>query len=120
MESSETSELLTGIVIASDGGLVGTCRRGIALLDEGGEVRSWLHRPDIGPDNHRLNDAGTDPRGRLLAGTIKEEINADTAAPYAFDEDRGEMTLLLDGLAISNKLPAPRPTHSPNLKHQGT
>jgi sugar lactone lactonase YvrE len=80
------------------------CRSGVLLLDDDGAVGE--HIPlESGVTGNRSNDAKCDPRGRLWVGTM-----ADAPDP-AFEPngalyrvERGVVTPVLEGVAISNGL----------------
>jgi len=54
------------------------------------------------PDNNRFNDGKCDPAGRFLAGSMNMDEESPTGALYSFDGQT--VTLLLDGIRISNGL----------------
>jgi sugar lactone lactonase YvrE len=88
------------VVVAHDGGLVVAGARGLVAISPQGDV-------SLGPDllgarvNVRLNDAGVDPQGRLVVGTL-------ALSEPGFDElllrisPSGDVEVLRDGLTLSN------------------
>ena len=86
----------------SDDHLIIGLQDGVYRLEFATGKLSPLSKPPMGTDN-RFNDAKTDPRGRLWAGTmnLEPEENA-TGALYAFDN--GTVREFITGLGISNGL----------------
>lgn len=82
----------------ADGSIIGALRSGIWRLRESGERELLARNPESHVES-RFNDGSTDPRGRLLAGTI-DPGRAGRAALYRFD--RRGLVRLIDGLMTSN------------------
>jgi len=55
-----------------------------------------------GESRVRMNDAKCDPRGRLLAGTLQEDLQEGGATLYALEGEK--RSVLLSGVTISNGL----------------
>jgi sugar lactone lactonase YvrE len=70
---------------ASGGGYLAAMRTGIWLLDQDGGKRRCLAANPADPRTVRFNDGGTDPRGRLLIGTIDETRRDARAGLYRLD-----------------------------------
>ncbi|MFF3844247.1 SMP-30/gluconolactonase/LRE family protein [Streptomyces sp. NPDC002328] len=80
------------------GGLVLNLRDGVALLDEGGDLR-WLHHEPV--PGRRANDAAVAPDGSLWAGTMRydEAPGGGTLTRLTGD---GVVETVLDHVAVSN------------------
>ncbi|MDE2261463.1 MAG: SMP-30/gluconolactonase/LRE family protein [Gammaproteobacteria bacterium] len=85
---------------ASGGGYLAGLRTGIWLLDEHGRKRRRLADNPVDPQTVRFNDGGTDPRGRLLIGTIDETKREGRAGLYRLGADG--LTEVASGLMTSN------------------
>jgi len=106
VESGEVTSVqlemsLTGFAPANDGGFIGAFESGIARFDQAGKISEWLHRPESDLQDNRFNDAGTDPAGRFVAGTMNKNADSATAALYSVHRD-GRLERQLDGITISN------------------
>lgn len=91
---------LCGFAPARDGRFIGAFADGIAAFDASGR-RSVLHRPERDKPGNRFNDAGTDPRGRFVAGTMNQSADAPSAAFYVLGTD-GTLSVLRDAVTIAN------------------
>lgn len=96
-------EALTGFAATTGGGYVGAFRSGLALFDDHGAIDRWLHRPEQGMPSNRFNDAGTDPAGRFLAGTMNEDGDGATGKLYALDPS-GALAVLKSDIVIANTI----------------
>jgi sugar lactone lactonase YvrE len=84
------------------GGYIVATERGLALSDTADAPPQ--RRVEVFTDSGlRMNDGGTDPLGRLYAGSMSYEEQTGTAALYRVDADL-TTTLLLDDVTISNGL----------------
>jgi len=90
------------VALRSVGGLVMALRSGFAFLDESSTV-SCAAGLDQDDATLRLNDARCDPRGRLWAGTVRDDFASGVAALYRLDPDL-RLHRMLDGVTISNGL----------------
>jgi len=90
------------VALRSVGGLVMALRSGFAFLDESSAVSraAGLDQDDA---TLRLNDARCDSRGRLWAGTVRDDFASGVAALYRLDPDL-RLHRMLDGVTISNGL----------------
>ncbi len=72
------------------GGLVVAARSGLYLYDPQSGAREALVDPEAHLPGNRFNDGATDPRGRLWAGTMKDDGGpaAQVGRFYRFDPDR--------------------------------
>ncbi len=83
LDSGEVSTItlfgsaLTGFAPTEAGGYVGAFWDGIALFTADGHRSPFLHQPEAGRADNRFNDAGTDPAGRFLAGTMNMAGGSD-------------------------------------------
>ncbi|HEV7278063.1 MAG TPA: SMP-30/gluconolactonase/LRE family protein [Devosiaceae bacterium] len=98
LDTLELPEELGCFAPLADGSIIGALRTGIWHLRESGE-RELLARNPESHEGSRFNDGSTDPRGRLLAGTI-DLGRAGRAALYRYD--RRGLVRLIDGLMTSN------------------
>ncbi len=96
-------EPLTGFAPAVAGGYIGAFAGGLARLGADGSRRDWLHRPEAHLPDNRFNDAGTDPSGRFLAGTMNTAGTAKNGALYLLAPD-GALTVLRRGIGIANTI----------------
>lgn len=85
------------------GGFVAATRSGIWRLDDGGGFAEKLADNPEDTAASRFNDGRTDPRGRLVAGTIDEPKAGGKASLYRFDRN-GLSAPLMTGLTTSNGL----------------
>jgi len=82
------------------GGLILAAGVGFATLDERAGTLGWLWAEGLGD---RMNDGKCDPAGRFLAGTLTYARDPDACGLYRL-EPGGEVSLLLDGVTLSNGL----------------
>ena len=98
----EVGQDVGAVALRSDSGLVMALRTGFAFLDGTGAV-SCAARLDPEESAFRLNDARCDSRGRLWAGTVRDDFASGVAALYRLDPDL-HLHRMLDGVTISNGL----------------
>ena len=91
---------LTGFAPRRNGGFIGAFADGIALFDETGRGAD-LHRPEADKPGNRFNDAGCDPKGRFIAGTMRMDGQSADGAFYSVGLD-GTLSALRPGVAIAN------------------
>ena len=91
---------LCGFAPACDRAFIGAFADGIAPFDADGRG-SFLHQPEADKPENRFNDAGTDPRGRFIAGTMNTAADAATGAFYILGTD-GALSILRPSVTISN------------------
>jgi sugar lactone lactonase YvrE len=98
----EIGQDVGAVALRSNGGLVMALRSGFAFLNADGAV-TYAASLDQADARMRLNDARCDPRGRLWAGTVRDDFASGVAALYRLDPD---LTLhkMLEGVTISNGL----------------
>lgn len=91
------------------GGLVVAAGTEILLMDDDGRLSPFA-RIDVDGADVRLNDAKCDPRGRLWAGTLDNDLTAGgrpirpgRCALYRIDPD-GTVAVALRGVTLSNGL----------------
>lgn len=94
---------LTGFAPATGGGFVGAFADGIAGVSDTGARGPFLHQPEADQPTNRFNDAGTDPRGRFLAGTMNTNADAPTGALYSLDQAT-TLRQLKTGITICNTI----------------
>jgi sugar lactone lactonase YvrE len=94
----EAGQQLGGLVVQEDGSLLQFLERGRVQIWRAGEVEVVCDEIPR-EEGCRFNDAATDPRGRVLAGTMPGPDG--TARLYRFDRD-GSWELLVDDLGQSN------------------
>ena len=83
------------------GGAVLGVERGFALQDRDGTVEAL---PELWDDpNLRMNEGGCDPEGRFYCGSMAYDKQPGAGALYRLDPD-GSVTVVLDGLTVSNGL----------------
>jgi sugar lactone lactonase YvrE len=97
------SEGLTAFSPRKSGGFVGTFESGFAFFSDDAREISWLHRPEAAFNDNRLNDGGTDPKGRFLAGSMNKAGGGSTGSLYRLDADR-RLAVLKSGIGISNTI----------------
>ncbi len=99
-----------GMAFTTEGNLVICSDQGVFIL-ENSKGRSILHQIYSLPfeKNERFNDVTTDPAGRLIAGTKKE--NLKDGILYSFERIKSPQ-VLLEGIGISNGM-----TFSPDHKY---
>ena len=93
---------LTAFASTDRGDFVGAFVSGLALLDSQGQRGAWLAQPEAGIDTNRFNDAGTDPAGRLIAGTMNMRDGSPTGALYSLTG--AEVSVLRTGVGIANTI----------------
>lgn len=103
--SGETTTFSTGrpvgaVVTRGRGGLVTADRRGFSFLTSDGEV---LDRVEVLAPGHRMNDAKTDPAGRLWAGSTDMDFASGQGALHVLGPD-GAVETVLSGLTLPNGL----------------
>jgi L-arabinonolactonase len=103
LRTIDLAEGLTSFAPRRSGGFVGTFESGFALLSEDAREISWLHRPESTLPDNRLNDGGTDPRGRFLAGSMNKVGGGATGTLYRLDIDR-RLAVLRSDVGISNTI----------------
>ncbi len=106
----EVGEDLGAVALREKGGLVLALRSGFAVLEQAGVIRR-LTGIETTDQRLRLNDARCDSRGRLWAGTVRDDQVPGTAGLYRLDPD-GTVTRQLDGITISNGM-----DWSPDSRH---
>jgi len=97
------TEGLTAFAPRRSGGFVGAFESGFAFLSADAREISWLHRPETALPDNRLNDGGTDPRGRFLAGSMNKVGGGPTGTLYRLDTDC-RLDMLRTGIGISNTI----------------
>ena len=90
---------LTAFAPTDKGDYIGAFVSGLARLDGQGKRGTWLAQPEADIATNRFNDAGTDPAGRLIAGT---GCNAATGQ-YALRPLIGAGVIDLDDILIDLK-----------------
>jgi len=103
--SGETTTLSTGrpvgaVVTRGSGGLVTADSRGFSFLTADGEV---LDRIEVLATGHRMNDAKTDPAGRLWAGSTAMDFASGQGALHVLSPG-GAVETVLSGLTLPNGL----------------
>ncbi len=103
--TGETGTLSVGhpvgaIVTRASGGLVAADARGYRYLSPSGEV---LGQVEMLPAGQRMNDAKTDPAGRLWAGSTALEFTSGAGALHVLSPD-GTVGTVLTGLTLPNGL----------------
>ena len=86
-----------------DGGFIVALRGGFWLARPDGVLERKVADAPYDPSHHRFNDGRCDASGRLLAGTMNEKHDANSAALYRLDADF-TLTRVLGGMTISNGL----------------
>ncbi|MDA8271422.1 MAG: SMP-30/gluconolactonase/LRE family protein [Actinomycetota bacterium] len=104
LDESDVMSSQVGIAIPREkGGLLIALERELVQNDAwGGEVRT-VSRPASFPPGARFNDGLCDPRGRFWVGSLTEERVPGAASLYRLGDDR-ELTVVLDGVTVSNGL----------------
>ena len=89
------------VALRASGGYIAALQNGFWVIDVGNVVPLAV-LPDARPD-HRFNDGKCDPAGRFWAGTLAYDESVAAGALYRLDGD-GTVTLMLDGVSVSNGL----------------
>ncbi|MEX2134519.1 MAG: SMP-30/gluconolactonase/LRE family protein [Acidimicrobiia bacterium] len=99
--SLEVGSPVTSVIPRSGGGFVMTGKEELFAVDDAGRARVELARFPGVSDDGRMNDAGCDPDGRLLAGSMTH-----TGIDSALYMVRPDLTVeqVLDDVGISNGL----------------
>jgi sugar lactone lactonase YvrE len=105
LESGETTTFSAGrpvgaVVTRGPGGLVTADSRGFSFLTADGEV---LDRVEVLAPGHRMNDAKTDPAGRLWAGSTEMDFASGQGALHVLGPG-GAVETVLSGLTLPNGL----------------
>lgn len=95
-------ELVGSVVPATAGRMAVLSGSRVLLVDRAGSIERQVATIPS-PPGHVLNDAKADPFGNLVAGTVDLAWASPTAALYRVS-GTGEVTVLRDGLTISNGL----------------
>lgn len=93
---------LTAFAPTDKGDYIGAFVSGLARLDGQGKRGTWLAQPEADIATNRFNDAGTDPAGRLIAGTMNMQDGAPTGALYGLSGN--DLSLLRPQVGIANTI----------------
>lgn len=93
---------LGAVGLYSDTRYIAAIRDGFALIDRSDGSIEYLAKV-LTDEGIRFNDGKCDPRGRFIAGTMRFQPQAGTAALYSCDQT-GSVKTLLDGVGLSNGL----------------
>jgi sugar lactone lactonase YvrE len=85
------------------GGFVAALRDGIWFVDRNGKPERRIADAPYDPAHHRFNDGRVDAQGRLWAGTMNEQRDANTAALYRLEANL-KLTPVITDIMISNGL----------------
>lgn len=91
--------------VRAGGDLVLAARDGFFFFDRATGEMTAIVDPEAHLPENRFNDACVDPRGRLWAGTMRENGHYEPprGCLYRLDAD-GTCTMMVDGLTVSNGL----------------
>lgn len=92
---------LTAFAPCETGGFVGAFADGLAFFDDNGQREPFLHQPEVKLVDNRFNDAGTDPAGRFLAGSMNKSGVTRSGSLYALHKDLS-LVPLMSGISIAN------------------
>lgn len=100
--SVRVGESVSAVVPRGSGGYVVACRRGVATIDQRGDLQVLVPIED---DRRwtRSNDAKCDPAGRLWVGTMADDERDEAGSLYRVSADL-TCTTVLTGVTISNGL----------------
>jgi sugar lactone lactonase YvrE/DNA-binding IclR family transcriptional regulator len=101
-ESRDVSKLVSAIVPAM-GGLVVASQDGIERFDFGAGSFSAFAEPEPGMPENRLNDAKTDPGGRLWVGSMRLDVSRAGGSLYRLSGD-GAVARMETGITVANGL----------------
>ncbi|WP_366656137.1 SMP-30/gluconolactonase/LRE family protein [Fodinicurvata sp. EGI_FJ10296] len=110
MDSWPTPEFVSAVIPRRDGGFLLPMVSGIFQQSTADGTPTLCCSPDAARPGNRFNDAGVDPRGRLWAGSMQNNINDDatpremdrwSGALFRIDPDR-TVTEFETGLGIAN------------------
>jgi L-arabinonolactonase len=93
---------LTAFAPTQDGDYIGAYVSGIARIDRWGQRSDWLAQPEAGITSNRFNDAGTDPAGRFIAGTMNIAGGTATGALYSLSSTN--LLVLRREIGIANTI----------------
>ena len=103
VETHTFETALTGFSPVQEGGFIGAFADGIAYFDAAGHRGPWLHQPELGRSDNRFNDAGTDPHGRFIAGSMNMAGQGEAGALYQI-KSSGTLTRIKSGIGIANTI----------------
>ena len=99
---SALDESIGCIALHRDGGFIAGMRSGIWHLSADGDKLAGLIDNPENTRDHRFNDGGLDPAGRLWLGTMDEAETTPDGNLYRFDGR--DLAVVKPGIAISNGL----------------
>jgi|SRR5580700_1448164 sugar lactone lactonase YvrE len=97
------SALGGGLVLAKDGSLIACLQSGIYRLDPETRALNFIIDPEPDRPDHRLNEAKSDPQGRLWVGSISTLGRFPTGCLYRLDRSVA-VTRVLSEIAVPNTL----------------
>ncbi|WP_010139654.1 SMP-30/gluconolactonase/LRE family protein [Oceanicola sp. S124] len=97
------SRLVSGVLPATDGSLLAVTQNGIELLDPETGRLSPVYDPEAHLPSNRFNDAKTDRRGRIWAGSMSLDASMPSGSLYCFDT-LGAARAVDGGFQVSNGL----------------
>jgi sugar lactone lactonase YvrE len=98
----EVGEDVGAVVPRASGGMILAVRSGFLALDADDRLKR-VATVNGGDERLRFNDARCDPRGRLWAGTVRDDQASGTARLYCLEPD-GRVRCALKSVTISNGL----------------
>ncbi|MBB6469829.1 sugar lactone lactonase YvrE/DNA-binding IclR family transcriptional regulator [Aminobacter lissarensis] len=101
-ESSNVAKLVSAVVPARNGGLIVASQDGIERFDFASGVFSAFAEPEPGMTENRLNDAKTDPAGRLWVGSMR--LDASRAGGSLYRIAGNVPTRIESGFTVANGL----------------
>jgi sugar lactone lactonase YvrE len=97
-------EMVGGIALAADGSIRVFGETGMFHLDPATRAFRFLSAPPDLPATHRFNDVTVDPRGRLIAGTMRKSQLGAEPTGVLYVVDGAEWRRLFDGFWTLNGL----------------
>ncbi len=85
LASFKLPHIVSAILPTANDRLIAVTEKGIALLNENSGELDFMSNPESALPSNRFNDAKTDTRGRIWAGSMNRKANEGTGSLYKFD-----------------------------------
>ncbi|HTV69424.1 MAG TPA: SMP-30/gluconolactonase/LRE family protein [Rhizobiaceae bacterium] len=101
-ESRNVTKLVSAVVPTSSGGFIVASQDGIERFDFDSGSFSAYAEPEPGLSENRLNDAKTDPAGRLWVGSMRLDVSRPGGSLYRLS--RESVARMETGITVANGL----------------